>query len=132
MRLRVYQKLSQAETSQDLQFLRAELKDRFGTIPEPAEHLLLWLQLKVLAQRARVTSIATGEDEIAVRLPAEEPGRPGGAVDRATLQRQVDPNVVRIGPQFARINRRAAGERWAEVLRELLELLAAEGDVRSV
>ncbi len=35
---------------------------------------------------------------------------------------------VRIGPQFARINRRAAGERWAEVLRELLELLAAEGD----
>jgi len=118
VRLRVYQKLSQAETLQDLQFLRAELKDRFGTIPEPAEHLLLWLQLKVLAQRARVASIATGEDEMVVRLPGD------GALDRAALQRQVDPNSVRIGPQFARINRRAAGERWAEVLRGLLETLA--------
>ena len=119
LRLRVYQKLVQATTTQDILYLRAELRDRFGPIPEPAEHLLLWLQLKALALRAGVPSISTVEDEITIRLP----DRP---LDRAALQRQFDSQAVRFGPQFARINRRVVGDRWAEVLKEVLEALGRD------
>jgi transcription-repair coupling factor (superfamily II helicase) len=117
LRLRVYQKLSQAETTQDIIYLRQELRDRFGPIPEPAEHLLLWLQLKVLALRAGVPSIATGEDEIVVRLPLNT------TIDRAALQRQFNDGQVRVGPQFVRLNRRAAGAQWPETLKTILEAL---------
>ncbi|MBV9788302.1 MAG: DEAD/DEAH box helicase, partial [Chloroflexi bacterium] len=117
LRLRVYQKLAQAATTQDILYLRAELRDRFGPIPEPAEHLLLWLQFKVLAQRAGVPSIATSEDEITIRLPSN------GFIDRAALQRQFNDGSVRIGPQFARVNRRVVGPEWAATVRSILETL---------
>ncbi|HZG68737.1 MAG TPA: transcription-repair coupling factor, partial [Herpetosiphonaceae bacterium] len=113
LRLRVYQKLAAASSAQELQALRAELRDRFGPPPEAAANLLTWLELKALAIRAGVPSIATGEDEIAVRLPQE------GARDRSGLLRLMD-EVVRVGPQFVRINRQAAGEGWVDRLREVL------------
>ncbi|HEX6290032.1 MAG TPA: TRCF domain-containing protein, partial [Herpetosiphonaceae bacterium] len=116
LRLRVYQKLAQAATTQDILYLRAELRDRFGPIPEPAEHLLLWLQLKVLALRAGVSSISTSDDEITIRLPSS------GVIDRAALQRQFGQSV-RFGPQFARVNRRVVGEQWADTVRGVLEAL---------
>jgi transcription-repair coupling factor (superfamily II helicase) len=117
LRLRVYQKLTQATSIEDIRQLRAELRDRFGPLPEPAEQLLLWLQLKALALQARVPSISTTEDEITLRLP------PDGMIDRMTLERQFAADAVRVGPQFVRINRRSTGERWADVLRAVLEAL---------
>jgi transcription-repair coupling factor (superfamily II helicase) len=116
LRLRVYQKLAAASSAQELQALRAELRDRFGPPPEAAANLLTWLELKALAIRAGVPSIATGEDEIAVRLPQ------GGARDRSGLLRLMD-EVVRVGPQFVRINRQAAGDGWVDRLREVLTIL---------
>jgi transcription-repair coupling factor (superfamily II helicase) len=120
LRLRVYQKLVQATTPEDIRQLRTELKDRFGQVPEPAEHLLLWLQLKALALRAGVSSISTGEDEITIRLPTDK------FVDRDGLQRQFS-GSVRFGPQFARINRRVVGEQWADTVRAVLEALGRGG-----
>jgi transcription-repair coupling factor (superfamily II helicase) len=116
LRLRVYQKLAAATTPQELRLLRAELQDRFGSPPEPAEHLLTWLELKALALRAGVPSIATSEDEIAVRLPEDIHRR------RDALLKLMD-EVVRVGPQFIRINRRTAGDTWVSRLREVLETL---------
>ncbi|MDQ5853909.1 MAG: transcription-repair coupling factor, partial [Chloroflexota bacterium] len=116
LRLRVYQKLAAATSPQELRLLRAELRDRFGPPPEPAESLLTWLELKALAIRAGVPSIATSEDEITVRLPES------GTRDRGALLKLVD-EVVRVGPQFVRINRRAAGDTWVDRLREVLEAL---------
>ncbi|HZB96484.1 MAG TPA: transcription-repair coupling factor, partial [Herpetosiphonaceae bacterium] len=117
LRLRVYQKLAAATTPQELRLLRAELQDRFGPPPEPAEHLLTWLEFKALALRAEVPSIATSEDEIAIRLPEDVHRR------RDALLKLMD-EVVRVGPQFIRINRRSAGDTWVARLREVLETLA--------
>jgi transcription-repair coupling factor (superfamily II helicase) len=117
LRLRVYQKLAAATSPQELRLLRAELNDRFGKPPEPAEHLLTWLELKAWAIRAGVSSIATSEDEITVRLP-EGPVR-----GRDALLKLMD-ETVRVGPQFIRINRRAAGDTWVDRLREALETLS--------
>ncbi len=116
LRLRVYQKLVGAASANDLRNLRAELRDRFGVPPEPAENLLTWLELKALALHAGVPAIATGEDEITIRLP-ENP-----KVDRTRLLKMAD-EAVRVGPQFIRINRRAAGDTWVVRLREVLETL---------
>ena len=117
LRLRVYQKLASATTAQELRLLRAELRDRFGEPPEAAEHLLTWLELKALSLRAGVPAIATSEEEISVRLP-EMHGR-----NKDALLKLMD-EVVRIGPQFLRINRRTAGDTWVGRLREVLEALA--------
>jgi transcription-repair coupling factor (superfamily II helicase) len=116
LRLRVYQKLATATSPLEMQALRAELRDRFGPPPEPANNLLIWLELKALAMRAGIPSIATGEDEIVVRLPQER-GR-----DRSDLLGLMD-EVVRVGPQFVRINRHAAGDTWVDRLREVLTTL---------
>lgn len=120
LRLRVYQKLVQAVTPEDIRQLRTELRDRFGPVPLPAEHLLLWLQLKSLALRAGVPSISTNEEEITIRLPAN------AAVDRNGLQRQFD-GMVRVGPQFVRVNRRVVGDSWAETVKGVLEALGRSG-----
>ncbi len=117
LRLRVYQKLAAATTAQELRLLRAELNDRFGPPPQAAEHLLTWLELKALALRAGVPSIATGEDEIVVRLPDDMHRH------REAIMKLMD-EVVRVGPQFIRINRRAVGDAWIARLREVLETLA--------
>ncbi len=116
LRLRVYQKLAQATTPEDIRQLRTELRDRFGPVPTPAEHLLLWLQLKALALRASVPSISTNEEEITIRLPAS------GAIDRNQLQREFG-SSIRVGPQFVRVNRRVVGEQWSETVRGVLEVL---------
>lgn len=42
--------------------------------------------------------------------------------DREALLRLMD-EVVRVGPPFIRINRRAAGATWVDRLREVLEIL---------
>lgn len=117
LRLRVYQKLVNATTTQQIAQFRAELRDRFGPLPDPAEQLLLWLEFKALALQAGVPGIATGEDEITIRLPVN------GAVDRNAVQRRFPNEQVRVGPQFVRINRRTVKDRWIDVLRGVLEAL---------
>jgi hypothetical protein len=77
----------------------------------------LWLEFKALALRAGVPSIATGEDEITIRLPAN------GDVDRNAVQRRFSSEQVRVGPQFVRINRRTVKDRWVTLLRGVLEAL---------
>ena len=113
LRLRVYQKLVQSATPQDLRHLQAELRDRFGAPPEPAEHLLTWLEFKMLALQAGIPSVATSDTEIAIRLPERD-------FDRAALARVAASHMLRIGPQFARIDRRAAGAQWVDILRRIL------------
>ncbi|GIV97662.1 MAG: transcription-repair-coupling factor [Herpetosiphonaceae bacterium] len=116
LRLQVYQRLSGVRTLRDVREMRAELRDRFGDPPPEAERLLDLLQLKVLALQAGVSSISTFEDEITVRLP------PGSAAQRARLQNRLN-GAIRIGPSFARLDRRALGERWLPALQELLSAL---------
>ncbi|GAC1353596.1 MAG: transcription-repair coupling factor [Herpetosiphon sp.] len=120
LRLRVYQKLAEATTSAELRQLRTELRDRFGPLPQPADHLLIWLELKALVIRAGVPSVATNEEEIAIRLPPDRP------IDRGRLAAIAAPEILKLGPQFARIMRRPAGDNWQELLRTLLLTLAGD------
>jgi transcription-repair coupling factor (superfamily II helicase) len=119
VRLSVYQHMAEAQTPRAVRELRRELEDRFGKPPEPTEHLLTWLLIKALALQAGVTSIVTTDEEFIVRLPE------GGALDREKLRRRFGrDSTVRVGPQFARLDRRSLDGRWVEMLTNVLETLA--------
>ena len=113
LRLRVYQHIAEARNSRDLRMLQQELKDRFGTIPEPTQRLLDLLEIKVLALQAGVTSIIADDHEITLKLPAGTP------FERERLQRAV-PYGVAIGSNLARLDRRVLRENWETVLKQVL------------
>jgi transcription-repair coupling factor (superfamily II helicase) len=120
VRLAVYQHMAEAQTPREVRELRQELRDRFGEVPQAADNLLTWLQIKSLALVAGVTSIVTTPEEFIVRLPE------GNALDREKLRRRFGRDAtVRVGPQFARLDRRSLGDgKWIEALGDVLETLA--------
>jgi transcription-repair coupling factor (superfamily II helicase) len=119
VRLSVYQHMAEAQTPRAVADLRRELTDRFGKPPEPTDHLLTWLLIKALALQAGVTSIVTTDEEFIIRLPE------GSALDREKLRRRFGRDAtVRIGPQFARLDRRSLNGKWVDALTGVLETLA--------
>jgi transcription-repair coupling factor (superfamily II helicase) len=119
VRLSVYQHMAEAQTARAVRDLRRELRDRFGAPPDPADHLLTWLLIKALALEANVTSIVTTDEEFIIRLPE------GSTQDREKLRRRFGrDSTVRIGPQFARLDRRSLNGKWVEALTDVLETLA--------
>ncbi|MEA3408206.1 MAG: transcription-repair coupling factor [Chloroflexota bacterium] len=69
LRLRMYQRLARMETVEDVQEAEAELRDRFGALPDPVRELLYILRVRLTAARAGVTSIRGDEEEITIVLP---------------------------------------------------------------
>jgi transcription-repair coupling factor (superfamily II helicase) len=119
IRLGVYQRMGEAQTPSEVRGLRQELRDRFGELPEPAEHLLTWLLIKSLALLANVSSVLTTSEEFIVRLPEAK------LLDRDRLRRHfVRDKTIKVGPQFVRLDRRMLGEEWIPKLEELLEVLS--------
>jgi transcription-repair coupling factor (superfamily II helicase) len=119
VRLSVYQHMAEAQTPRAVRDLRRELHDRFGAPPDPADHLLTWLLIKAMALEANVTSIVTTDEEFIIRLPE------GSAQDREKLRRRFGrDSTVRVGPQFARLDRRSLDGKWVEALTDVLETLA--------
>ncbi|HEX5533610.1 MAG TPA: transcription-repair coupling factor [Actinomycetales bacterium] len=57
LRLEAYRKLAAAETDEAVQDVAAELKDRYGDLPEPVENLLAVARFRVQARRAGVTEV---------------------------------------------------------------------------
>ncbi len=60
VRLALYRRLSEAERPEDREALAAELIDRFGPLPEEADHLLKVVAIKGLCRQANVSKIDVG------------------------------------------------------------------------
>ncbi len=120
LRVAMYQRMTEAQTVEQVRELRQELHDRFGRPPEAALHLLTWLQIKALALQAGVSSVVTAGDEFVIRLPILE-----GSQRERLRRRYMRDQAVKIGPQFVRLDRRALDDAWSEKLMGLLEVLAA-------
>ena len=94
-----------------------ELADRFGPIPDPLDHLLYQLRVKVLAMRANVASITTESAQLRLRVPNLE------QINRVRLQRYLG--------HHARVSRTAiwlpldeGTNAWRVTLVQVLERLA--------
>ena len=60
VRLALYRRLSEAERPEDREALAAELIDRFGPLPEEADHLLKVVAIKGLCRQANVAKVDVG------------------------------------------------------------------------
>ena len=63
-RIIIYRKIAQLCNPDELNQLKSEIRDRFGSMPKPVERLLRLAELKVLAAPKNVTSIETRDDRL--------------------------------------------------------------------
>ncbi|MBM4161144.1 MAG: transcription-repair coupling factor [Ignavibacteria bacterium] len=71
-RLDFYRRLYKATSLEEIQSMRDELQDRFGEYPEEVEHLLLLVELKVLAARIGFTKVELQNNELSLHLPSPD------------------------------------------------------------
>ena len=67
LRLRIYRRMAELESEEQVAALEQELADRFGPLPPEARDLLFQLRLKTLAQRARIRAVGVGGGRVALR-----------------------------------------------------------------
>jgi len=60
VRLALYRRLAEIDDEREVAAFGAELRDRFGALPEEVEHLLQIVGIKVLCRRANVEKIEAG------------------------------------------------------------------------
>jgi transcription-repair coupling factor (superfamily II helicase) len=118
LRLQLYRRLAGLTSEEEIEDLGAELKDRFGALPEESENLFYQLRLKLHALSAGAKTITMEEGQVVVRADSLE------EMDRARLQR-------RLGDR-ARVARRAVwlpldeDERWRTTLVAVLQAMTEE------
>jgi transcription-repair coupling factor (superfamily II helicase) len=116
LRLQLYRRLAGVISEEEIQDLRTELEDRFGSLPEETENLLFQLRLKIHALAAGARAIATEEGQVVVRADTLE------ELDRTWLQRRL--------ADRARVARRAVwlplsdDDRWRTTLVAVLQAIA--------
>jgi transcription-repair coupling factor (superfamily II helicase) len=112
LRIQLYRRLAELHDLSHIAEMEAELVDRFGALPRAVWGLLFQLRVKLLAQAANVTAIATENGQISIRLPYL------ATTDRPALQQRLGHN--------ARVSRTAVWvpyqdeNAWEDYLLEIL------------
>lgn len=71
-RLNLYRKLSEAQTEQEIEDWRDEIKDRFGPIPKETEYLILASKVKLFASRNFFTKVTVRSDRMWLVCPKQD------------------------------------------------------------
>ena len=87
MRLSIYRRLSDAERLEDREALAAELIDRFGPLPQEADHLLKVVGIKGLCRQANVSKVDVGPKGAVITFREDTFPNPAGLV--AQMQKRV-------------------------------------------
>jgi transcription-repair coupling factor (superfamily II helicase) len=114
-RLSLYHRLARVEHIEEVEDVAQEFEDRFGPLPEPVDNLLYIVKIKVLAARAEVSSVSTQGRQIVIK-PHETV-----IASRAkqSLSKDYGP-AVKIGATQIKLDTRLLGDKWTEVLEEIL------------
>jgi transcription-repair coupling factor (superfamily II helicase) len=118
LRLRLYRRMAQLATLEEVDAIAEELADRFGPIPDEVDNLLYQLRLKALAGTAGADAISLDDGKLAIHSARLE------TADRRNLQRRLGRSV--------RISRRTIWvsytdlpqQAWRVLLVQALEMLA--------
>ncbi len=81
-RLDLYRRLATIDAPAEVDALDDEIRDRFGSPPEPVENLLFYIKVKALAAQARLVGVALDETTLTVR------GSEDTVFDRIALYRR--------------------------------------------
>jgi len=123
VKLDFYRRLARAAASGDIQQLRDELRERFGPLPEPAEHLLSMARLRAVGAELGLQHVLVRGDE--ARLTFRETAAPRFAGLSAALDHvQLAVEVRRMVPLALRLTR-LGGEALVPALVRALEVVVA-------
>jgi transcription-repair coupling factor (superfamily II helicase) len=96
-RIAAYRRLAAAESLEECEAAIADLRDRYGPPPEPAQNLAEIVRLRVRARRAGVAAIAREDGGVVLRLHQDAAVQhPGGAPPRLGDRVQWTPEGLRI------------------------------------
>ena len=74
LRLQLYRRMAGLHTLEEVEMMRSELSDRFGTPPPEVDNLLYQLRVKVLAAEAGIVSITSEGGQILIQFtPGQAP-----------------------------------------------------------
>jgi transcription-repair coupling factor (superfamily II helicase) len=114
-RLSLYHRLAKVEHIEEVEEAAREFKDRFGPLPEPVDNLLYIVRIKILAARAKVSSISTQGRQIVIK--------PQETVIASIAKQSPDKSndgAIKIGATQIKLDTRLLGDRWKVVLEEIL------------
>jgi transcription-repair coupling factor (superfamily II helicase) len=69
LRLQIYRRVGSLSSMEDVDMMRDELRDRFGTLPPAVDGLMYGIDVKIMAQKAGATAVVTVNDVIHIKLP---------------------------------------------------------------
>ncbi len=113
-RIRFYQKLASVKDSSGIELISAELKDRFGTLPQSAENLLYAVRIRQLATEAHIESIISKEKQIIINFLKSIPAELSQLLT-------VFGNGIKLGNRQLTLDLRQFTGNWQEALLELLK-----------
>jgi transcription-repair coupling factor (superfamily II helicase) len=114
VRLGLYRRMADIGTLAEVDALGEEFNDRFGSLPEAVHHLLYQLKIKLLAERAGLSSVTAEAGQLVLRFPEGEP-----PADLPDLGSSVRVGKVALWIPLAPL------EDWPAELSSILEILAA-------
>jgi len=71
LRLAAYKELSSVEDEEALGQIAADLRDRYGPLPEPASNLLEIMGIRIVAKRSRVSRIDGSSHAVTITFAAD-------------------------------------------------------------
>jgi transcription-repair coupling factor (superfamily II helicase) len=80
-RLSTYKRISSLKLDSEIEDLRGELEDRYGSLPAEVESLMDYVRLRLLAERVLVKSIDRERDGIAIKFHEKTPVQPQKLVE---------------------------------------------------
>jgi transcription-repair coupling factor (superfamily II helicase) len=119
LRIRLYRRLANIETEEDLNQMVDELNDRFGKMPRAVTGLILQIRVKLLAQQASVTGVSSEGGHLGIKLPYL------GTIDRAELQKYLGDNI-RVSRIAVWLPPELKEEEWQPLLLDVLRRLSRE------
>ncbi len=118
LKVNFYQRLANLTTAEQVEAMKAELNDRFGIPPLPAQNLLNMVRLKVEAALLGYEAIALKDNELVLTV------RRTIIPNRIALYRRFK-NDAKVQQGVIRIPRRLFGDNWFEQLQDLLPTITA-------
>jgi len=113
LRLKLYRRMGNLNTMEEIEAMGQELEDRFGQLPEPVINLLHQIRLKILSRAAGVKSLATENGNIIIRADTLED------IDRRILGKRLG-MVARVERRQIVMPLRGEPERWQAELENVL------------